>query len=123
METVTGRARAQASLTVRPTGRAGGKPGPSDLRFRRGIGTNLTDKSYPGDNRVVAPDSPHRRRGSLPRCRLSTSWGRRRSQGLVCSPIKVLRELGSERRETVRTLSGVNGGFLREVDHSTRGPG
>jgi len=25
-----------------------------------------------------------------------------RSQGLVCSPIKTLRELGSERRKTVR---------------------
>ena len=28
-----------------------------------------------------------------------------RSQGLGCSPIKVVRELGSERRETVRSLS------------------
>ena len=31
-----------------------------------------------------------------------------RSQGLGCSPIKVVRELGLERRETVRFLSGVN---------------
>ena len=28
-------------------------------------------------------------------------------QGFGCSPIKRVRELGSERRETVRSLSGV----------------
>src|SRR3989442_6162183 len=31
-------------------------------------------------------------------------------QGLGCSPIKAVRELGSERRETVRSLSGVGAG-------------
>ena len=31
-----------------------------------------------------------------------------------CSPIKAVRELGSERRETVRSLSGVGVGYLRE---------
>ena len=30
-------------------------------------------------------------------------------QGLGCSPIKAVRELGSERRETVRSLSAVGG--------------
>ena len=30
-----------------------------------------------------------------------------------CSPIKAVRELGSERRETVRSLSGVGVGNLR----------
>ena len=30
-----------------------------------------------------------------------------------CSPIKAVRELGSERRETVRSLSGAGGGYLR----------
>ena len=64
-----------------------------------------TDKSYPGDNRLIAPNSPHRRRGLAPRCRLITSWGRSISQGFGCSPIKVVRELGSERRETVRFIS------------------
>ena len=34
-----------------------------------------------------------------------------RSQGLGCSPIKAVRELGSERRETVRSLSGVGVGL------------
>ena len=39
-----------------------------------------------------------------------------------CSPIKVARELGSERRETVRSLSVVGVGDLRGPDTSTRGP-
>nr|AOE06233.1 hypothetical protein [uncultured bacterium] len=57
-----------------------------------------------------------------PRCRLVTSWGWRRSQGLGCSPIKVARELGSERRETVRSLSVVGVRNLRGSVFSTRGP-
>ena len=36
--------------------------------------------------------------------------------------IKVARELGSERRETVRSLSVVGAGDLRGSDTSTRGP-
>ena len=47
----------------------------------------------------------------------------RRSQGFGCSPIKVVRELGSERRETVRSLSAMRVEELRGVDPSTRGPG
>ena len=43
-------------------------------------------------------------------------------QGLGCSPMKVVRELGSERRETVRSISGVGAGALRGAFHSTRGP-
>ncbi len=37
--------------------------------------------------------------------------------------IKAVRELGSERRETVRSLSGVGVGYLRGAVLSTRGPG
>lgn len=40
-----------------------------------------------------------------------------------CSPIKEVRELGSERRETVRSLSAVGVGDLRGAVLSTRGPG
>ena len=40
-----------------------------------------------------------------------------------CSPIKVARELGSERRETVRSLSVVGVRNLRGSDSSTRGVG
>ena len=35
----------------------------------------------------------------------TSSWSWSRFQGLGCSPIKAVRELGSERRETVRSLS------------------
>src|ERR1700726_3432864 len=82
-----------------------------------------TDKSYPGDNRLILPKSSHRRQGLAPRCRLVASWGWSRSQGLGCSPIKAVRELGSERRETVRSLSVVGVGDLLGAAPSTRGPG
>src|SRR3712207_9574924 len=75
------------------------------------------------DNRLILPKSSYRRQGLAPRCRLITSWGWRRSQGSGCSPVKVVRELGSERRETVRSLSTVGAGELRGSDLSTRGPG
>src|SRR5207244_12280438 len=82
-----------------------------------------TDKRYARDNRLILPKSSYRRQGLAPRCRLITSWGWRRSQGSGCSPVKVVRELGSERRETVRSLSTVGAGELRGSDLSTRGPG
>src|SRR3954463_10619581 len=82
-----------------------------------------TDKRYPGDNRLILPKSPHRRQGLAPRCRLVASWGGSISQGLGCSPIKAVRELGLERRETVRSLSSVGVGDLRGAVPSTRGPG
>src|SRR3954467_2966210 len=82
-----------------------------------------TDKRYPGDNRLIFPKSPYRRDGLAPRCRLVASWGWSRSQGLGCSPIKEGRELGLERRETVRSLSAVRAGVLRRAVPSTRGPG
>ena len=56
------------------------------------------------------------------RCRLITTWSGSTFQGLGCSPIKVVRELGSERRKTVRSISGMNVRVLRGVSHSTRGP-
>ncbi|XLT09136.1 hypothetical protein HN51_054929, partial [Arachis hypogaea] len=43
-------------------------------------------------------------------------------QGLGCSPIKAVRELGSERRETVWSISGVGIRALRGPFPSTRGP-
>ncbi|MBA0662570.1 hypothetical protein Goklo_006666, partial [Gossypium klotzschianum] len=44
-------------------------------------------------------------------------------KGLGCSPIKVVRELGSERRETIRSISDVGVRALRGPFPSTRGPG
>ena len=114
---------AEGGLTARPTRRAGTKVGPSDPLASAWKGQGLTDKSYPGDNRLILPESPHRRQGLAPRCRLVASWGRSRSQGLACSPIKAVRELGSERRETVWSLSSVGVGKLRRPVLSTRGPG
>src|SRR6185437_4326310 len=86
------------------------------------VGHRATDKRYSGDNRLIPPKSSYRRRCLAPRCRLITSWGCSRSQGYGCSPFKVVRELGSERRETVRSLSVVGVGDLRGAAPSTRGP-
>jgi hypothetical protein len=86
-------------------------------------GRRSTDKRYSGDNRLITPKSPYRRRGLAPRCRLIASWGCSRSQGSGCSPVKAVRELGLERRETVRSLSSVGVGELRRFVPSTRGPG
>ena len=88
----------------------------------KGTRHHLTDKRYSGDNRLIFPKSSHRRESLAPRCRLITSWGWSRSQGFGCSPIKVVRELGSERRETVRSLSVMGDGSLRGAAFSTRGP-
>ena len=103
-------AKAEGSLTATPTGGAGTKVGLSDPVVLSGNAIAQRIKSYPGDNRLITPKSSHRRSGLAPRCRLIASWGCSRSQGLGCSPIKAVRELGSERRETVRSLSGAGGG-------------
>ena len=96
-------AKAEGSLTATPTGGAGTKIGLSDPVVLSGNAIAQRIKSYPGDNRLITPKSSHRRSGLAPRCRLIASWGCSRSQGLGCSPIKAVRELGSERRETVRS--------------------
>lgn len=70
-------------------------------------------KNYPGDNRLVAGESSHRPRGSVPRCRLFLSWPCIRGQGWGCSPIKRDRELGLDRRETGRILFTGSVGCLR----------
>ena len=116
-------AMAKASLTARATVRAETKVGHSDPVGSIWKAHRSTDKRYAGDNRLILPKSPHRRECLAPRCRLITSWGRSRSQGFGCSPIKVVRELGSERRETVRSLSAVGVGYLKGAFLSTRGPG
>ena len=114
---------AEACLTVRQTSRTGTKVGNSDPAVPNGRAVAQRIKSYPGDNRLISPKSSHRRRGLAPRCRLIASWSWIRFQGLGCPPIKAVRELGSERRETVRSLSVVGEGDLRESVLSTRGPG
>ena len=113
---------AQAGLTVRPTSRTGTKVGHSDPVVSIWKGHRSKDKRYAGDNRLMTPKSPYRRGCLAPRCRLIASWGWSRSQGFGCSPIKAVRELGSERRETVRSLSVMGVGSLRGAAFSTRGP-
>ena len=44
-------------------------------------------------------------------------------QGLDCSSFKALRELGSERRETVWSISGEGVRVLKNLHRSTRGFG
>src|SRR5713226_768149 len=61
--------------------------------------------------------------GNSVRCRLIASWGWRSSQGFGCSPMKAVRELGLDRRETGRSLSVVGAGDLRGFLPSTRGLG
>ena len=63
----SGRSNAEAGLTARCTYRADAKAGVSDPRIRSGCGPSLTDKSYPGDNRLIGPESPYRRPGLAPR--------------------------------------------------------
>ena len=113
---------AQGGLTARLTGRAGTKVGTSDPAIPCGWVVAQRIK-VPRDNRLILPKSPYRRHGLAPRCRLVASWGWSRSQGLGCSPIKAVRELGLERRETVRSLSSARVGNLRRAVPSTRGPG
>ena len=115
-------AMAKACLTARQTSRAETKVGHSDPVVPCVEGHRSTDKRYAGDNRLIPPKSPHRRGCLAPRCRLITSWGCSRSQGYGCSPFKVVRELGLERRETVRSLSAVGVRNLRGLFPSTRGP-
>ena len=90
---------AQASLTVRRTCRADTKVEHSEPTFRIRCGWRLTDKSYSRDNRLVPPKSSYRRRSSAPRCRLTLARRWRSCQAFGCSPIKKVRELGSDRTE------------------------
>ena len=116
-------AKAEGSLTATPTGGAGTKVGLSDPVVLSGNAIAQRIKATLGITGL-----------SLPRVHIDgVVWhldvGSSHpgavvgAQGLGCSPIKAVRELGSERRETVRSLSGVGVGYLRGAVLSTRGPG
>ena len=115
--------KAEGSLTASQTRRAGTKVGLSDPVVLSGNAIAQRIKATLGITGL-----------SLPRVHIDgvvwhldvgliASWGCSRSQGLGCSPIKVVRALGSERRATVRSLSVAGGGNLRRPGLSTRGPG
>ena len=69
-------AKAEGSLTATPTGGAGTKVGLSDPVVCKWECHRSTDKSYPGDNRLISPKSSHRRG------RFGTSMSARRILGL-----------------------------------------
>jgi len=50
-------------------------------------GLRSTDQRYPGDNRLILPESSNRRKCLAPRCRLPVSSCCRRCEGFGCSPI------------------------------------
>jgi len=75
----------------------------SDLSIQM-ILVEIYRTSYRRDNRVISPASPYPRRSLPPRCRLKASSCWRWYEGLICSIINALRELGSERRKTVWPL-------------------
>ena len=115
--------KAKESLIARHTGRARTKVGLSDpvvphgraiaQRIKATLGiTGLSPPRVHIDGEVWHLDVGSSHPGA---------W--RRSQGFGCPPIKVVRELGSERRETVRSLSVAGVGNLRRPVLSTRGPG
>ena len=82
-----------------------------------------SDKRYARDNRLICPESPDQRACLAPRCRLITSWLRRSFQGFVCSPIKVVRELGLDRREAGWSLSTSRSGVKSSsYERSRRSP-
>ena len=53
--------KAEGSLTESQTRRSGTKVGLSDPVASKWKGHRSTDKSYPGDNRLISPKSPYRR--------------------------------------------------------------
>ncbi len=82
-----------------------------------------TDKSYPGDNRLITPKSSHRQVVWHLDVGSSHPGAVAGPKGLGCSPIKAVRELGSERRETVRSPIRRRRRIFEGAVLSTRGPG
>ena len=78
---------AKICLTVRYTNQAEifykkfVKVGHSDPIISTWTGYCSTDKRYARDNRLMTPERRYRRGRLAPRCRLVTSWLRKRFQG------------------------------------------
>ena len=113
---------AKASLTARMTVRAETKVGVSDPAVCEWKCRRLTDKSYPGDNRLISPKSSHRRGGFGTSMSAHRILGLNSVQGFGCSPIKAVRELVQNVvRQSVPICRGRR--ILRGAVPSTRGPG
>ncbi len=102
--------------------RAGTKESGSDRWFRKEKGHRSTDKSYPGDNRLISPKSSHRQGRFATRCRLVASEGCSRSKGWAVRPLKRHASWVQERRGAVPVLSRSRGRRGREICSSLRGP-
>ena len=110
-------AKAEARLTARLTGRADAKAGLSDPMVVSGNARAQRIKVTLGITGLSPP------RVHIDGEVWHLDWSGSTFQGLGCSPIKAVRELGSERRETVRSLSITGVRYLRGAAPSTRGPG
>ncbi len=109
-------------MTARPTSRAGSKDGLSDPVVPHGRAIAQRIKATPGIT-GLSPPRVHID-GEVWHLDVGSSHpGAVVGPRVGCSPIKAVRELGSERRETVRSLSVVGVGNLRGAVLSTRGPG
>ena len=81
-------AKAEGSLTATPTGGAGTKVGLSDPVEFKWECHRSTDKSYPGDNRLITPKSSHRRSGLAPRVGSSHPGAEVGPKGWAVRPLK-----------------------------------
>ena len=118
-----GKARSPLDCEAHPPNRDGFPSTLETQAWRMAACFCSTDKRYSGDNRLMVPQRRHRRNRLAPRCRLTPSRGCRRSQGLDCSSIKGVRELGLDRRESGWPLSTAAGGALGEGHLRTKGAG
>ena len=114
--------KAEGSLTARPTSRAGTKVGLSDPVVPHGRAIAQRIKATLGITGLSPPrvhidgEVWHLDVGS------SHPGAEAGPKGRAVRPLKLVRELGSERRETVRSLSAVGAGNLKGAVPSTRGP-
>ena len=114
---------AKASLTARMTVRAVTKVGVSDPAVCEWKCRRSTDKSYPGDNRLISPKSPHRRGGLALDVGSSHPGAESYSKGLAVRQLKRYASWVQNVVETVPILSVVGVGYLQGAVPSTRGPG
>ncbi|KAJ9535436.1 hypothetical protein OSB04_un001462 [Centaurea solstitialis] len=115
-------AKAEGSLTARPTRRAGTKVGLSDPTVPSGRAVAQRIKVTLG----ITGDLPQEltsTEGLAPRCRLFAPGAVVCSKGWAVRPLKRYVSWVSERRETVWSISGVGVRALRGPFPSTRGPG
>jgi hypothetical protein len=78
---------------------------------------------YAGEGRLTLTELKETEKIEKRKDKRFATWGYSMFQGLGCLPIKAVRELGLERRDIVRFISGVGVSALREPFPSMRGSG